>query len=107
MAMLAITGTPGFAPFISEFNLLKGMFDRGSIIYAVILLAFLTLVFVGFFKNLMPMFFGEAKRDTYSAKTHTNILLVCMIILIIGISFYQPPFIKLLIDNSIKLLGGV
>jgi hydrogenase-4 component F len=106
MAMLAITGTPGFAPFISEFNLIRGMFDGGKEVIAVIFLALLTLVFVGFFKNLMPMFYGEAKEDAYRAKPGTNALLIVMMVLIIGISFYQPPFIKLLIENSIKLLGG-
>jgi hydrogenase-4 component F len=106
MGMLAITGTPGFAPFISEFNLVRGMFDAGREVIAVILLALLTLVFVGFFKTLMPMFYGEGKEGAYKAKIQTNIILAIMMVLIIGISFYQPPFIKILIDNSIKLLGG-
>jgi hydrogenase-4 component F len=107
MGMLAITGTPGFAPFVSEFNLIRGAFDGGKEFTAVILLALLTLVFTGFFKNLMPMFYGEDKKDSYKAKLSTNILLIVMMLLIIGISFYQPPFIKGLIDDSIKLLGGV
>jgi hydrogenase-4 component F len=106
MCMLAITGTPGFAPFISEFSLIRGMFDSGKGFMAVVFLSLLTLVFVGFFRNLMPMFFGESTPEAYRAKAHTNVLLVLMMVLIIGVSFYQPPLIRGLIEDSIKLLGG-
>jgi len=55
---LAIVGSPPFAPFLSEFAVLKGMIDGDRILVAVWYLATLATVFVAMSAVVIPMVYG-------------------------------------------------
>ena len=56
---LAITGSPPFGPFLSEFTILKAALDQGRPIVAVFYLALLALIFIGMANIVLPMAQGE------------------------------------------------
>jgi hydrogenase-4 component F len=55
----AITGTPPFGLFVSEFTILKGALDGRHWLVAVLYLVFLTVIFVGMAGVFLRMSFGE------------------------------------------------
>jgi hydrogenase-4 component F len=55
---LAITGTPPFGLFVSEFTILKGALDGRHWLVAVLYLVFLTVIFVGMAGIFLRMAFG-------------------------------------------------
>ncbi len=62
---LAISGTPPFGLFISEFTILQTAFGTGHTLAGVLYLLFLTVVFIGMASIFLPMAAG--KRDRLSA----------------------------------------
>jgi hydrogenase-4 component F len=63
IGLLAITGSPPFGAFVSEFAVLKGMIDTGRIAVAVFYLAALSIVFVGMSAVLLPIVYGTPKNS--------------------------------------------
>jgi hydrogenase-4 component F len=59
VGLLAITGSPPFGAFISEFSILKGMIDAGRFVTAAFYLAALSIVFVGMSAVILPIVFGS------------------------------------------------
>jgi hydrogenase-4 component F len=58
VGLLAITGSPPFGAFQSEFAVLKGMIDAGRIFVAVYYLLALAIVFVGMSAVILPIVYG-------------------------------------------------
>jgi NADH:ubiquinone oxidoreductase subunit 5 (subunit L)/multisubunit Na+/H+ antiporter MnhA subunit len=61
VGLLAITGSPPFGAFASEFAVLKGAIDAGRIVVAVFYLAALSIVFVGMSAVVLPIVYGTPK----------------------------------------------
>lgn len=64
LGFLALTGSPPFGPFLSEFTILKGALEQGRGAVAVAYLFFLALVFVGMASAILPMAQGEPREFT-------------------------------------------
>ncbi|HKW30342.1 MAG TPA: proton-conducting transporter membrane subunit [Verrucomicrobiae bacterium] len=59
---LAITGTPPFGLFLSKFTILKAAFDGDHIWIALLLLAFLAVIFIGMTTAFLAMAQGEPEK---------------------------------------------
>ncbi|NLF72129.1 MAG: NADH dehydrogenase FAD-containing subunit [Candidatus Anammoximicrobium sp.] len=57
---LALTGSPPFGTFLSEFTILKAALDQHHYVVAVLYLALLGLIFIGMANLVLPMAQGEA-----------------------------------------------
>ncbi len=62
IGLLAITGSPPFGAFLSEFAVLKGILDAGRPVVAVFYLAALSIVFVGMSAAILPIVYGVAPK---------------------------------------------
>lgn len=60
VGFLAITGSPPFGPFVSEFNILMGSFDAGQFLVGGAFLALLLVVFVGMSRTVLRAVQGRA-----------------------------------------------
>jgi hydrogenase-4 component F len=58
IGLLAITGSPPFGAFLSEFAILRGVLDGGHTLVAVFYLAALSIVFVGMSAVVLPIVYG-------------------------------------------------
>lgn len=58
-AFLAITGSPPFGPFLSEFTILRGIFGAGRMSLGALILALLATVFIGMGATVLSATQGE------------------------------------------------
>jgi hydrogenase-4 component F len=61
---LAITGSPPFGPFVSEFSILNGAFGAGRYVTAALFLLFLLVVFIGMGKTVLKVVLGRPPAET-------------------------------------------
>lgn len=104
IAFLAITGIPPFGIFFTEFSILSAGIGRHFIIVSIVLVA-LALVFVSFLKHISGMFFSEKEADISigEASVGTTIPIICLLAVFIGISFFLPSFLTILINKAILI----
>jgi hydrogenase-4 component F len=105
---LAVTGSPPFGPFLSEFTILKAALDQGSSLVAVAYLALLALIFIGMASIVLPMAQG---KPTVPAAGGREVLwstlppsLLCILVLIMGV--YIPPTLSAALHEVAISLGG-
>ncbi len=89
---LAITGSPPFGPFLSEFTILRGALAAGRPVVAAIYLGFLLMVFVGMAMIVPGMVLGESslarRREPWLAVLPPAVL--GLAVLIMGVYVPQP-----------------
>lgn len=61
---IAITGSPPFAPFISEFTVVSSAFIAGRYMVGALFLVSLGIIFIGMALTVLPMVMGEAPADS-------------------------------------------
>jgi hydrogenase-4 component F len=109
---LAITGSPPFAPFVSEFTIVSSAFTTGNYWAGSLFLVFLAVIFIGMSLTVLSVVLGEPPaeedggaplyRDSFVSVM--PLLALMAIMLILGI-WVPKPFLDLL-DASAGLLGG-
>ena len=91
---LAITGSPPFSIFLSEFTILSAGFLQGHIISSVLFLLFMIMIFAGFFNNLVKMTFGTPKPGIIPGEVSRWTLgaMAILVVFVIVLGVYIPPF---------------
>lgn len=96
LGFLAITGSPPFAPFISEFTILRGIFSSGYYLTGGLFLFFLAVIFIGMGSTVLSVVFGtpgERKGDTNYRETIVTTgtpLVLLLLILLFGLYLPEP-----------------
>ena len=108
VGLLAITGSPPFGPFLSEFTILKAALDSGRTGVAVAYLALLALIFIGMATIMLRMAQGvslrvEPRRESWTAVVPPAVL--ATVVLMLGI--YLPGRLTQLLREATRLLGGL
>ena len=62
IGLFAITGTPPFSVFASEFNIITAIFDHGDFLLGSIFVLLLAIVFAGIALTLFKIFWGDASQ---------------------------------------------
>jgi hydrogenase-4 component F len=127
VGLLAITGSPPFGTFISEFAILKGMVDSGRFVVAIIYLAALSIVFIGMSAVILPMVYGHPfkfftktggdkhpsiiNKDATNAKPASEplwsilpLVLLALVALVLGL--YMPQVLSDLLHSAAKAVGA-
>jgi hydrogenase-4 component F len=112
IGFLAITGSPPFAPFVSEFTIVSSAFTTGNYWAGSLFLVFLAIIFIGMALTVLPVVLGEPPeqkpggaeqyRDTLLSVM--PLMLLMLIMLILGI--WVPSPLKNLLTEAASLLGG-
>ena len=111
--LFAITGTPPFGMFLSEFTLLKGAFDRGHGWLVAATLALLALAFVGMSRSFLHMAQGEpAPGQVRAALPRAQALLTAapaavLLAATLALGLWVPSFLRDLLAAAAPLIGGV
>jgi hydrogenase-4 component F len=100
---LIVTGVPPFGIFLTKMQILS----VGIQIYpvsSIVALFFMTLAFIGFLKHITSMFFGEKPHDIEIGEGNIWLILPPMLLLIgiIILSFYIPPFLSRLMHDAVS-----
>jgi len=96
LGFLAITGSPPFGPFISEFSILNGAFAMGRYAVGAGFLALLLLVFIGMGRTVLTIVQGRpspaARSSAYRDGILTGgpVLLAMALVLLLGVYIPAP-----------------
>jgi hydrogenase-4 component F len=114
---IAITGTPPFGTFVSEFTILKAMIEQGKIGIAVAFLATLALIFVGMSVAFLNMAQGgsdegrgmrDERRETVRLSESVLAILPPMALgaLTLMLGLYIPTVLSDLLHGAAAAIGG-
>jgi NADH:ubiquinone oxidoreductase subunit 5 (chain L)/Multisubunit Na+/H+ antiporter, MnhA subunit len=105
---LAITGSPPFGPFVSEFTILNAAIGSGQFLAGGLFLLLLGVVFIGMGATVLTVVQGkpaEAAVDNGyhdSMSTCAPVLLFMALVLLLGL--YIPPPLESLLREAAELL---
>jgi hydrogenase-4 component F len=105
---LAITGSPPFAPFVSEFTIVNAAVGSGQFLAASLFLLLLGIVFIGMGATVLAVVQGNAppRKETNgfhdSLSTGAPILLFMALVLLLGL--YIPPPLESLLREAAAFL---
>jgi hydrogenase-4 component F len=108
VGFFAITGSPLFGPFVSEYQMISGAFAAGRFLPGLAFLLLLLVVFFGMGNTLINCSLGPAPDNSAKIRYRDNFAMVapialCMLFtLLLGI--YNPPFLTEWIDGAVQFL---
>jgi hydrogenase-4 component F len=105
---IAVTGSPPFAPFISEFTVVSSAFIQGRYIVGALFLVSLGIIFIGMALTVLPMVMGEAPPDSEKTSYRDSFWMVAaplfLLLLVFLLGVWIPaPLMKLLSDGAALL----
>jgi hydrogenase-4 component F len=108
MATLAVTGSPPFSMFQSEFTILRAGFSGGYFVLAILFVSILVAIFSGFLIHIVGLVLGPdpslPPADTCSWKKY-SVGGLAAVILVMG--FWIPaPLFRLIQDAASIVMGG-
>ncbi|MDD2852622.1 MAG: proton-conducting transporter membrane subunit [Desulfuromonadaceae bacterium] len=104
----AITGSPPFAPFISEFTIVSSAFIQGRVVVGALFLISLGIIFIGMALTVLPMVMGEAPTDSETTSYKDTFWTVappfCLLLLVFLLGIWIPaPLMTILRDGAALL----
>ena len=111
---LAITGSPPFGVFLSEFTILKAALDQGHAGIAAAYLGLLVLIFVGMATIVLNMSQGERSSsgegpagESFLSESPSMIIPPLLLGgMALGLGVYIPPILSEVLDDAVRALGG-
>lgn len=106
----AVTGSPPFGPFLSEFTILKAALDQGHAVVGIAYLALLALIFIGMAGIVLRMAQGKPSSEMKISASSERVAavvppgLLAAAVLVLGV--YIPPFISTALHDAAQALGG-
>lgn len=103
---LAITGSPPFGPFISEFTLLRGIFGGGHWQIGVVVLVLLAIVFIGMGATVLTATQGEPEQTTpqFCDRPLLYFSPLCFMLLVLLLGVYLPQPLHQALQQAADLL---
>ena len=105
LAALAVTGTPPFSMFQSEFTVLRAGFAAQNTVASVLLVVFIVAIFGGFFHHISQLVFGpkpEVPRGDSSRWKTYPVIGLAAVVLILGV--WLPAPLNALITDAAHIL---
>ncbi len=111
IGFLAITGSPPFGPFVSEFTIVSAALKQGHFVAGGLFLLLLGVAFVGIGSTVLTVVQGKPSEapdiNGYhdSVSTGAPILLLLLLVLLLGLCI--PPPLDALLSSAADLIPGV
>jgi hydrogenase-4 component F len=105
---LAVTGSPPFAPFVSELSIINAAFASGATFTAIAFLVFMLVVFMGMGATVLPVCQGEpgpaggASEFRESFLTTAPIVGLMLLVVVLGLTLPAP--LRSLLDDVVAYL---
>jgi hydrogenase-4 component F len=107
MVTLAVTGSPPFSLFQSEFTVLRAGFGAGHLVLAIFFISFLVLIFCGYLVHIANLVLGEdpgtPQADPCVWKKY-SVAGLAMAIIVMG--FWIPVPLFRLIQSAVGIVVG-
>jgi hydrogenase-4 component F len=108
LGFLAITGSPPFGPFLSEFTILKAALDQGRSFVAIAYLIFLAIIVAGMATPVLAMAQGTPDSNVVVPAGRGVALSAVPAVLgaaILLMGIYVPPVLSRTLHEAARLLG--
>lgn len=108
LGLFAITGSPPFGAFLSEFTILKAALDQGQTFVAVVFLILLAIILAAMAAPALAMAQGTPSANAAAAPDRSLTLSVVPAILGVGVvvlGVYLPPFLARALQEASRVLG--
>ncbi|MDD3545886.1 MAG: hydrogenase, partial [Kiritimatiellae bacterium] len=110
VGFFAITGSPPFGPFISEFSILNGAFDAGRYVTGGLFLFLLLAVFIGMGATVLKVVQGRASFSARNRPYRETFLsgapIIGLLLLVSLLGLYVPEAVAALIRDAVLFLEG-
>ena len=107
---LAVTGSPPFSPFFSEFAILNGAFGAGRFAIGALFLAFLAIIFVGMGTTVLAVVQGDPGDAARARGARESWLMAAPPLALMGLvlllGLFLPQGLKDLFGSAAALVGG-
>lgn len=105
---LALTGSPPFSIFVSEFSILSAGFQRGYLPEAIAMLVMIALIFIGILFSLNSMIFGKAPvvEKTGEISILNLVAMGLSVVVIVTLGIFIPTPLTTLLHQAAGVLGG-
>jgi hydrogenase-4 component F len=104
----AITGSPPFGPFLSEFTILNAAVTGGRFVPAALFLLMLAIVFIGMGATVLRVVQGEpspaARARLYKERILTVAPVIAFLVLVLLMGVYVPPPVDALLRDAAAFL---
>lgn len=105
---LAITGSPPFGMFISEFTILRGMFDSGHYGLGAYLILMLAIIFIGMGSTVLAVTLGRhSAREDQSSYRDTLLTAgppMVLLLLVLMLGLYLPDPVKKIFADAAAIV---
>lgn len=106
---LAVTGSPPFAPFMSEFAILRGIFGGGHFALGIAFIVLLTIIFIGMSTSVLTVALGPAMEEErpseWQGETFLTVispLVLLSAVLVLGL--YLPEELRTMFQEAADLI---
>jgi hydrogenase-4 component F len=104
---LAVTGSPPFSLFQSEFTILRAGFSGGYFVLAIFFISFLVLIFCGYLVHIANLVLGEDPGITRAAMCVWKKYSVAgLAMVIVAMGFWIPAPLFRLIQSAVGIVVG-
>jgi len=105
---IAVTGSPPFAPFISEFTIISSAFIQGRMLIGVLFLLSLTIIFIGMALTVLPMIMGATPAESEETSYRDSIWTVgpplALLLLAVLLGIWIPAPLMAILNDAAALL---
>ena len=105
---LAITGSPPFGPFLSEFTILRGIFASDHLLLGAFFLLLLAAVFIGMGGTVLAVTQGEAPPAADTSPYRDSVLMVLppllLLLVVLGLGVFLPASLRSFLQSAAALL---
>jgi hydrogenase-4 component F len=108
LGLFAITGSPPFGPFLSEFTILKAALDQGQTLVAVVYLAILAAILAAMAAPALAMAQGTPPEHVVPARSRSmalNAVPATLGIVVFVLGIYVPPVLTRALREAAHLFG--
>ncbi len=105
---IAITGSPPFSPFLSEFTIISSIFGKGEMLTGALFLIFLAIIFLGMASSVLPVVMGKTSPAVVKSNYRDRLLTVApplfLMAIILMLGLWIPAPLRELLQQSAQLL---
>ncbi len=109
VGFIAVTGSPPFAPFVSEFSILNAALGQRRYVVGGAMLVLLLIIFMGMGSTVLAVVQGEpstrARQTPFHDRPLTILPPMVLMIATVVLGVYVPSPLRAMIDEAVRYLG--
>lgn len=106
---IAVTGSPPFAPFVSEFSILNAAFGQGRYVIGGFMLLLLLVIFMGMGATVLSVVQGrpspKARATAFHDRVGTILPPVILMTAVVVLGLYVPGPLREMVEEAVRYIG--